>query len=125
MIIRHTHIIENFLMGGSIVSSISYIATYLNPLLGAIWWSFPLSLIPSLWYMKQHDKSNSYLAKFSLSTTYALILLVISTLGLYYFFNNENYSFWVPVGKASLLWFVCSIVFYRAIKYFRLESRFI
>ena len=35
---------------GCLITVISYIGTYLDPLLGAIWWSFPISLIPTLFY---------------------------------------------------------------------------
>jgi hypothetical protein len=116
---------KNFALGGTIVSSISYLATYFDPLLAAIWWSFPLSLLPSLWYMKQNNKLNKDIAHFALSTTYALILLVISTLGLYYFFNTEKKHFWLPVVKASLIWFIAAIIFYYLVKYFNLETKFL
>jgi hypothetical protein len=56
---------KNFLLGGLIVASISYIATYVDPLIGAIWWSFPLTLVTSLWFMHSHGKNNTYLAKFA------------------------------------------------------------
>jgi len=67
----------NFLLGGTIVASVSYIATFMNPVLASIWWSFPLSIIPSMYFMKQNGKSNQYISKFLLSTTFALILLKI------------------------------------------------
>lgn len=115
---------RNFILGGSIVASISYIGNYLSPLLGAIWWSFPLSLLPTLWFMKENGKDNKYLAKFSLSTTYALSLLLISTISLAYFFKKSK-GFVEPVGKATLVWFICSIIFYLGIKFFKLEDKFI
>ena len=69
------NLVQNFLMGGAIVASISYIGTFMDPLLGAIWWSFPVSLLPTIYFMKKNKKSNDYIAKFTLSTTFALILL--------------------------------------------------
>ena len=71
-------LLQNFVLGGLISASISYIGTYLSPLLGAIWWSFPISLIPTSYFMKESGKSNKFIAKFTLSTTYALILLLIT-----------------------------------------------
>ena len=118
-------LLYNFVLGGILTISISYISTYLDPLLAAIWWSFPLSLIPSMWYMKHHGKDNKYIAKFSLSTTYALSLLVISTIALYYFFKETENSFWIPIAKASCIWLFCSILFFCSIKYFKLEKKFI
>ena len=119
------NLLRNFVLGGFIVASISFIGTFMSPLLGAIWWSFPLSLLPTLWFMRQHGKKNTYLGEFSLSTTYALALLVISTLSLYYFFTKEKGSFWTPIIKATAVWLICSIIFYFGIKYTGLENKFL
>ena len=117
-------LLYNFILGGLIVTSISYIGTYFDPLLAAIWWSFPLSLLPSMWFMKYHGKDNKYLAKFSLSTTYALSLLIISTISLFYFFKETTGSFWLPIAKASGIWLFFSILFFYLVKYFKLENKF-
>ena len=118
-------LIKNFLLGGFIVASISYIGTFMDPLLGAIWWSFPLSILPTLFFMKKHGKSNNYISKFALSTTYALVLLVLSTGFLAYFIKkNTNNSLWSPIGKTVMVWLLSSIFFFGIIKYFKLENKF-
>ena len=118
-------LIQNFLLGGAIVASISYLGTFFDPLIGAIWWSFPISLLPTLFFMKKHGKDNKYIAKFTISTTYALVLLVLSTAVLAMFIkNNKNNSLWMPVLKTSGIWLVASIFFFGAIKYFKLEDKF-
>ena len=116
---------QNFLIGGAIVASISYLGTFFDPLIGAIWWSFPISLLPTLFFMKKHGKDNKYIAKFAISTTYALVLLVISTAVLSRFIkNNKNNSLWMPVLKTTGVWLVASVLFFGAIKYFKLEDKF-
>lgn len=116
---------ENFLLGGVIVASISYLATYMNPLLGAIWWSFPLSLMPNVYFMWNANKSNEYISKFMLSTTYALVLLVIVTFSMSYFIkHHKSRDIISPIMKGTLIWLVCSIFFYFGIKYFNLEKHF-
>lgn len=104
----------NFLMGGTIVASVSYIATYMNPVLASIWWSFPLSIIPSMYFMKQNGKSNEYISKFLLSTTFALILLVICTFLISYYLkqSSKNEGILPSILKATGWWGVCSILFY-------------
>ena len=110
-------LIQNFLIGGAIVASISYLGTFFDPLVGAIWWSFPISLLPTLFFMKKHGKDNNYIAKFTISTTYALVLLVLSTAVLSMFIkNNKNNSLWMPVLKTSGIWLVASVIFFGAIK---------
>ena len=56
-------LIQNFIIGGSIIASISYLGTFFDPLIGAIWWSFPISLLPTLFFMKKHGKDDKYIAK--------------------------------------------------------------
>ena len=104
----------NFLLGGTIVASVSYIATFMNPVLASIWWSFPLSIIPSMYFMKQNGKSNQYISKFLLSTTFALILLVLCTFLIsYYLKDSSNSDGIVPsIAKATVWWAVCSVIFY-------------
>ena len=118
-------LIQNFVMGGIIISSVSYVGTFLSPLLGAILWSFPVSLLPALYFMNKNNKSNKYLAQFTLSTTYALILLVLSTILLsYYLAHNKEDGIEMPIIKTSSIWFFASIIFYYTVKYFDLENKF-
>ena len=118
-------LIQNFLIGGAIVASISYLGTFFDPLIGAIWWSFPISLLPTLFFMKKHGKDHKYIAKFTISTTYALVLLVLSTAVLAMFIkNSKNNSLWMPVLKTSGIWLIASVLFFGAIKYFKLEDKF-
>ena len=79
------NLIINFFIGGFVTSSISYSGTFLSPMVAAIWWAFPVSLLPSMYYMHQQGKSNSYVANFTLTTTYALIIL--------FFYNNGTRLF--------------------------------
>lgn len=114
---------QNFILGGLITVSISYFGTFLDPLLGAIWWSFPISLIPTIYFMKQSGKNNKYISNFVISTSYSLILLFISCWFMSYFLKNSN-SIAFPIFKATIIWFVSSIIFYNVIKYYKLEDKF-
>ena len=118
------NLVQNFLMGGAIVASISYIGTFMDPLLGAIWWSFPVSLLPTIYFMKKNKKNNKYIAKFTLSTTFALILLLISCLCLSYFISRET-GLLIPILKSAIIWLISSIIFYFTIKYLHLEKKFL
>ena len=62
-------LIQNFFIGGAIVASISYLANFVSPLVAAIWWAFPLSLIPSMYYMHRQGRSNKKISQFVLATT--------------------------------------------------------
>ena len=114
---------QNFILGGLITASISYIGTYLDPLLGAIWWSFPISLIPTIYFMSESGKKNSFISKFIYSTTYSLILLFISCWFLGYYLKREK-GIVVPILKSTGVWFIVSVIFYYVIKYNNLEDKF-
>ena len=120
------HLARNFVIGGFIVVSISYLATFFDPLIAAIWWSFPLSLVPSLYFAHSSGKKNKFLAEFSMSTTYALSLLVISTLALAHFFRMtpDKDGIVLPILKESGVWFVFSIIFYFVVKRLGLSKKF-
>ncbi len=118
------NLIINFLIGGFVTSSISYSGTFLSPMVAAIWWAFPVSLLPSMYYMHQQGKDNNYIANFTLITTYALIILFFTTMSLGYFFKWEKNSFWFPVLKSVGVFLVLSIIYYTIIKTFGLEKYF-
>ena len=77
------------LLGGLISASISYIGTYLSPLLGAIWWSFPISLIPTIYFMKKVVSLINLLRNSHKITTYALILLLITCFFCHIILKNQ------------------------------------
>lgn len=118
------NLIQNFLIGGTLVALTSYVGTFFSPLVGAIFWSFPISILPTLYFMKQNNKSNEYISKFTLSTTYALALLVVTTFFLSYFIKQERKGITKAVVKTTIVWLASSILFYILVKYLDLENKF-
>ena len=110
---------QNFIVGGLIVSSISYLGTYLNPVAAAIFWSYPMSILPSIYFMKNNGKSNGYISKFLFSTTFALVLLVLCTYAMSHYLGAAPASsgIWLPIGKASIWWLLGSAVYYLGVEY--------
>jgi len=120
---KYKNLIQNFFIGGFITASISYTATFLSPVLAAIWWAFPVSLLPSMYYMHQQGKSFKDISKYTITTTYALIILFITTFALGHFFRDSK-TFWPPVGKSVIVWVVLSGIYFMIIKKFKLEKYF-
>ena len=83
----------NFLIGGFITATISYTANFMSPVLAAIWWAFPLSLLPSMYYLHQEGRDNKYLSTFAFVTTFALIILFFTTASLAYFYKRNSIRF--------------------------------
>lgn len=119
-------LIQNFIIGGTSVAITSYLATFLSPLAGAIFWSYPITIIPSVFFMKQSGRSNAEIGKFLFSTSFALILLMIITIALSYLIKNASskQNLWVPISKSTIIFFVGGALYYGIIKLFHLEKYF-
>lgn len=120
------NIIQNFLIGGACVAMTSYLGTFLSPLAGAIFWAYPITILPSIFFMRQQKKPNDFIAKFLFSTTFALILLMGVTLLLSYIIRHApaSQSLWVAVGKSTIGFLIGAVTYYLIIKAFGLEKYF-
>ena len=119
-------ILLNFVLGGISVAGTSVLGNYMNPLAGAIFWAYPITIIPSLFFMRENEKDNEYLAKFLFSTTFGLILLGATTIAMSYFIRHETkeISLWTPIGKGSLVYGGAAALFYLIVKYCGLSHYF-
>ena len=111
-------ILLNFVLGGISVAGTSVLGDYMSPLAGAIFWAYPITIIPSLFFMKQNGKDNEYLSKFLISTTFGLLLLGGTTIAMSYFIKNypKDDSLWKPIAKASGIYLGGALLFYGVIK---------
>jgi len=116
---------KNFILGGLTIASVSYMATFLNPIIASIWWSYPISIIPVLYFMKQNGVNKLHISRFMLGITVVSILTIVSCYLLSYFIQNSKEKLSVSIIKASLWWIFSSALFYYIIKYFGYESYFI
>ena len=108
-------ILVNFITGGTVVASVSVLATYMSPVLGAIWWSFPFTILPSIYFMRKHGRSNQDVSMFLKNSTFAFMLLLIAVYSMSYYFKNlsafDN-NWWIAVGKGTTIWLIGAIIFY-------------
>ena len=112
-------ILTNFIIGGVMIAVVSYLASFENPVIAAIIWSYPLSIIPSMYNMKENKRSNQHIAKFLFSTTFALALLVICTLSISYDLQHSKESDGITpaILKSTAVWGVCALIFYGIVDY--------
>ena len=120
-----TELFKNFILGGLTIASVSYMATYLNPMIASIWWSYPISIIPVLYFMKQNGVNNSHMSKFMLGITVVSSLTVICCYLLSFYIKNTKEGITSPIIKASLFWIISSALFFFIVKYYGKESYFV
>lgn len=108
---------KNFIFGGLAISSVSYIATFLNPIIASIWWSYPISIIPVIYFMKQNNVSNTHISRFLLGITVVSILTILCCYLLSYFIKYSETGLLEPIIKSSLVWILGCVIFYMLVKY--------
>ena len=118
--------VVNFALGGAAVAATSYLGTFLSPLAGAIFWAYPITILPTIFFMRQQKKSNSTISKFLLGTTFALILLMGVTYLLSYTIARASpaESLWIPVLKSTVGFLIGGALYYLIIKLFGLGKYF-
>ena len=117
-------VLKNFIVGGMMTAGISYMGTYVDSLTGAILWSIPVSIIPTIYFMQESGKSSMYISRFVYTTTFALLLLVLSCGILAYYIKKDD-DIVMPIVKATSAWVLASSLFFYVVKRYKLESKFI
>ena len=117
-------VLKNFIVGGMMTAGISYMGTYVDSLTGAILWSIPVSIIPTIYFMRESGKSSVYISRFVYTTTFALLLLVLSCGILAYYIKKDD-DIVMPIVKATMVWVFASSLFFYVVKRYKLESKFI
>jgi hypothetical protein len=116
---------RNFVLGGLTIASVSYIATFLNPIIAAMWWSYPISIVPVIYFMKQNKISNQHIAKFLLGITVVCILTTLCCYLLSYFIKNSSTGLFEPIVKSTLCWIIGCALFYFIVKHGGYTSYFV
>jgi fumarate reductase subunit D len=104
--------LNTFVTSGLTITLVSYIASFADPVLAAILWTFPVSILFPMYYMKKHNKTNDEIAYFAISTLFTLLLLVIILFSFYYFISRSKNGIFIPIAKSSVVWLISSIFFY-------------
>ena len=110
-------LLKNFVLGGLTIASVSYMATFLNPMLASMWWSYPISIIPVIYFMKENKISNSHISKFLLGITVVSILTILCCYLLSYFIKNSKDGLLEPIVLSSFFWIIGCVLFYTVVKY--------
>ena len=115
-----------FIVGGINVLLTGWLGNYMSPLMAALFWSYPWTAIPPMFFMKWKGKSNLYLSKYMLSTTFALILLMGTAFLLSVLLKRapKSESLWYPIIISLPVYATGAAIYYGIVKYFKLETYF-
>jgi uncharacterized membrane protein (GlpM family) len=113
----------SFILGGIIVSVVLLLTDLFNPLIGSLFWAFPITIIPILYSLHYQNKSNTFISKFLTSSSFSLIILFLTTFSMSYFIKYNNIK--NTLFKSVFVWMFLSILFYQLIIYLGFSKYFI
>lgn len=116
-------IVSNIIISGIIVTLVSYISIYFNPLIASIIWSFPISFFTMAYVMHSKKCTNKQIAKLYLNILLLIFPLFLVTMCIYlFFYYSNNNTIIYPIIKTSIVWLIISVIFYGTINIFELNS---
>lgn len=104
-------LIVNFILGGSIVSLITYTAKYMDKKTSALIWSFPTLLVVSLcsmWYMKMRETEINELAVTCIPSLFLGFAWLIT-----FIMCMKKYDFAHSLVYTILMWCILAFAFYK------------
>lgn len=109
----------NTFFGAGLTSTlIYYITEKFNPIIAAIIWTVPFTMIFPIYSMHKDGKSNKFLGKYLKTQTYSMFLLVIWLFATAHFLEIaiKNDGVLIPMLKGTGIWLIISILYYILIK---------
>ena len=119
-------LLNNFIVGGALIVLVSYVGTFVDPVGGAILWSYPFSLIPSLYFMKRQGKDRNYVGNFTMVGTFVIILEFIATFALAKLIKDSKSSDYLTISimKSAGIWLIVGLLYYKLTYRYNLEGKF-
>tara|TARA_B110000503_G_C7168283_1_gene422993 strand:- start:3638 stop:4033 length:396 start_codon:yes stop_codon:yes gene_type:complete len=103
-----------FLIGGLVVSSVSYLSNFVSNYYASILWAFPFTVLPTIYYLKHEGKSNLYISDFLIKTSISILILVgvLATMS----YAVRYYSINTTILFSFVVYIILSLLFIRFIK---------
>ncbi len=107
--------ILNFIIGGLIVASLSYLLKHTNGKIPIILWSLPYTLFPILFMMWYKKYSNKTIAKVGLNSSHSIIILFFFLYSFYIallYFERYGNGMFYALSIAFIVWSIVVMVYY-------------
>ena len=111
--------INTFLGAGTSSAIVGYLVNNVDPLIAAILWTFPFTILFPIYNLRKNKKSNRFISNFLKMQSYTLFLLVIFLYSSAYFVENssKNESIVTPLSKGAGVWLIVSVIYYIIMKH--------
>lgn len=103
-----------FIIGGLVVSSVSYFSNFVSNYYASILWAFPFTLLPTIYYLHNEGKSNLYISDFLIKTSISILILVgvLATMS----YAIRYYSVNQTIVYSFMVYFILSLLFIQLVK---------
>lgn len=105
-----------FIVSGSSITLVSYLATFVNPKLANIIWVFPLGILFSILFMKYKNKSNKDISEFLFYTLLAIFLVQTFIFATLIIMTYNNHTLISTIIISTIVWIIMSIIYYLLFK---------
>ena len=113
-----TDSLNTFIGAGTTSAIIGYLVNNVDPLIAAILWTFPFTILFPIYNLHKNKKSNKFISNFLKTQSYTLFLLVVFLYSSAYFVDrsSKNESIINPLSKGAGVWLIVSIIYYIIMK---------
>jgi hypothetical protein len=114
--------IINTFFGAGISSAVTgTLATYFDPLIAAVVWSFPLTMLFPVLEMNQNGVSNKKISTYLTTQTYTMVLLLVWLYATGHFIGQikQGDSLTPALIKGSAAWLVAGVIYFIGASYIR------
>ena len=115
----HPFALLNTVAGAGIsAAGVYYLAMYVDPLIAAIAWTLPFTMIFPIYNMHKEKKTNAFISKFLRTQTYSMFLLVAFMYATAYFIDiaPKDGGVVIPMLEGFGVWAVMGIAYYIIVK---------
>ena len=117
----HPLALLNTVIGAGVSSAgVYYLAMNVDPLVAAIAWTLPFTLIFPIYNMHTEKKGNSFISSYLRTQTYSMFLLVAFMYATAYFVDAapKGDGIIIPMLQGFGVWAVLSVIYYILVKNF-------
>ena len=114
-------IINTFFGAGLSSALTGTLATHFNPLIAAIVWSYPLTMLFPVLEMNGNGVSNKRVSEYLKAQTYTMVLLLVWLYATGHFIGQvkQGDSLTPALIKGSAVWLVSGVIFFFVVSYIR------
>ncbi len=114
--------ILNTFFGAGLSSAVTgTLATYFDPLIAAVIWSYPLTMLFPVLEMNKSGVSNKRISTYLTTQTYTMVLLLVWLYATSYFIGQvkQGDSLTPALIKGSAAWLVAGVIYFIVASYIR------